>query len=460
VAVALTLLVGAVLARLAAVDGMAGGGVVPGAPMMTASRRDAPTHPKLVGTLAASRSYYIAVNLFNNAAILPQFMDELLVLTAALGRDNVFVSVFENGSKDTTPALLVQLGERLRAAGVGHAIVSAPAGWRQFCDQIVDVDDAAACAAAESDVLRDCPNTVRIPVMAAIRNMALLPLFNVTTLGAAPAVARRQAELGTGDGINAPPAARTRPSQDSVPQGAHLGLRHPVQLIFLNDVVLFAEDIVELVATDGGAYDMACGMDFETLKFYDTWVARDLGGASFSDWYPYVREATAAAAMRAGRPFRVFTCWNGAVTLPAAALTTDGVVFRSWRAGERRSLAADGQAGEFAADTCPASECTLFAKDLWAVGRPVIVMNPAVRLHYNLKSLFLQRVLMAPVNALLHSWANRIDVPHHALRSPHITVPVAATVPWDTPAWRADPPAVTAPRHVACGLSGDDLLPV
>jgi len=56
-------------------------------------------------------------------------------------------------------------------------------------------------------------------------------------------------------------------------------------VVFLNDIILHASDVIELVSTEDGHYDMACAMDFELFKFYDTWVARDLSGQSFDDWY-------------------------------------------------------------------------------------------------------------------------------------------------------------------------------
>ncbi|RYY34116.1 hypothetical protein EON62_03600, partial [archaeon] len=43
-------------------------------------------------------SYYIAANLFNNEAILPQFHDQLLLLARILGPNNIYVSIFENGT--------------------------------------------------------------------------------------------------------------------------------------------------------------------------------------------------------------------------------------------------------------------------------------------------------------------------------------------------------------------------
>lgn len=215
--------------------------------------------------------------------------------------------------------MLADLSVALAAIGVGHSIVSGEDDWRLFCDEIVDTHDRSSCHAAPCVKLRDCPNTVRIPVMAAIRNMALLPLLNVSTIRDVP-------QAGSRSGGNSPSPTLA------------LGLPHPVRVVFLNDVVVYAEDVVELISTAGGEYDMACGMDYEILKFYDTWVARDMSGATMSGWYPYLRDATAQALLRKGEPFRVFSCWNGAVVVPASIIVEDGILFRSWGMQEVRSL--------------------------------------------------------------------------------------------------------------------------
>ena len=36
------------------------------------------------------------------------------------------------------------------------------------------------------------------------------------------------------------------------------------------------EDMLELLMTRGGAYDMACALDYDLGTFYDVWVARDI----------------------------------------------------------------------------------------------------------------------------------------------------------------------------------------
>ena len=292
------------------------------------------------------------------------------------------------GSRDGTKSLLVSLRRSLEDHKIRHSIVSSNDNWRNFCDRIVDPSDRSACETSICTTLRDCGMNIRIPVMAAIRNMALLPLLGVESAREAAlqtqhrqsteaqykSAARTKAVMGSEADDEDFEQLQRRPQQqqqqhhdvegdptfsdrrdsrgegqkkqlpfspspaNSIGEGAHLGLTKPVLVLFLNDIVAFAEDLLELIATEDGRYDMACAMDFELLKFYDTWVARDMSGNAFSSWYPYIREATAQERLRQGKPFRVFSCWNGAVAVRASFLVHDGIIFRSWGINEPRSL--------------------------------------------------------------------------------------------------------------------------
>jgi hypothetical protein len=390
----------------------------------------------------SSCGVFVAANVVNVEALLPQWAGALADAARALAPCGFFVSVVESGSTDGTRPALAALGAALTAAGVRHALDVSPAGggargWRAACADVGGGGAARArCEAADcgpAGALRGCAPQLRIAVMAALRNRALAPL-----LAAAEAAA---AGGGGGGGGGA-----ALPGLD-VAAGAR-----GVTVLFLNDVLLYAADALELLATGGGGYDLACALDFEGLKLYDTWVLRDLSGATASDWHPFFREAGARAALAAGAPARVYSCWNGAVALPAAALLGAARVrFRPWAAGEPRG--ADAAAGVFD-DACPASECALVAADLWAAraaagaGAAVVLVNPRVRLAYNAGTEALQRTLARAAAALLLSWANRIGATHHALRSAAIAAPLG------TPAVPLHPPP-PPPRAVACGLAED-----
>jgi alpha-1,3-mannosyltransferase len=65
--------------------------------------------------LRNTTNVFLAVNFFNNEAVLPTFFQELPVLIRHLGPARVFVSVFENGSSDRTPEMLAMRAWPLHA---------------------------------------------------------------------------------------------------------------------------------------------------------------------------------------------------------------------------------------------------------------------------------------------------------------------------------------------------------
>jgi hypothetical protein len=107
--------------------------------------------------------FYMAINFFNNEEILPHFMSEFFKLVNFLGKDNVFVSIYENGilqynrfeheigSKDKTKELLVEFKARLQAHIIPHRVLIDPREARR--------------------------GEHRIPYMARIRNEVMRPLY-------------------------------------------------------------------------------------------------------------------------------------------------------------------------------------------------------------------------------------------------------------------------------------------
>ncbi|TLS29265.1 hypothetical protein PpBr36_01474 [Pyricularia pennisetigena] len=174
-------------------------------------------------------------------------------------------------------------------------------------------------------------------------------------------------------------------------------------IIFINDVAICTEDILELVhqrkVQDA---DMTCAMDyiFEGT-FYDIWVSRTLAGDTFfrvphnGSWefsgqlLPNSSDALSRERFDARRPFQVFACWNGAVAFHAAPLfrtaIRPGISWSSDVADPRhkadpvrfrRNMEQDGE--------CYMGEPTLFAKDLWYRGFGKIAAVPSVALSYTM----------------------------------------------------------------------------
>lgn len=323
-----------------------------------------PAHVRLCGDAAAAaaapppargRRVMVALNLHNSAAVAPHSLRQLLALAAAHERGALFVSIFESGSTDATPAYLELLAAALSRCGVPHRILAG---------------SALRLAKGFSGS--------RIEFMATIRNLALEPLWGgAAALDTSPAFVSNVTALG-----RAVPADR---------------------VVFINDVFWCMRHVLRLLAYDA---DLACGMDFyvldffEVRTFYDSWVSRSIDGAAVDGRPPYVPHRQSAALLAQGRPAPVRCCWNGlAVLKPGPFL--EGVRFRDHAPGE-----------------CAASECSILCDDLWRRNRTDFVMDPAVALAYDLAD----AVALARDPRLSQSFWRVTDSEagyRHALRAQH-----------------------------------------
>ncbi|XXQ37369.1 Cryptococcal mannosyltransferase 1 [Plasmodiophora brassicae] len=293
--------------------------------LLVATRRARPPPPTAADLRPlAGRRILIAANYWNNMAILPAHADAMVALIALLraASASVFVSIYENGSTDGTDRFLRSFKARLRALDVLHRVVvdRRPPWEAQFRQQNATTDMMA----------------FRIQFMADVRNQALEPL--------------------------------DRHRFDTV--------------LFFNDVLFDPVDAVRLLLTDAMQYDVACAMDFNRITLYDTWVARDVNGASMSSFFPYVADRDSADLVRRGLPFPVASCWNGVAAIRASALGRTR--FRAWRPGERRgppTALPDG--GPVYDEACPVSECTLLFMDLQVKGHDRFLINPGVHVTYS-----------------------------------------------------------------------------
>ncbi|KFY34940.1 hypothetical protein V494_06341 [Pseudogymnoascus sp. VKM F-4513 (FW-928)] len=152
-------------------------------------------------------------------------------------------------------------------------------------------------------------------------------------------------------------------------------------VIFLNDVAICREDIMELVhqRLHQGA-DMVCAMDWtyagEHPTFYDVWIARDMAGDTFfnippdgswdSAWNLFWNNTETRERYYEHRPFQVFSCWNGATAFTAKPLLERALGFRGPKAKE-----------------CFQGEPEIFCKELWKAGYGKIAVVPSVSLEYS-----------------------------------------------------------------------------
>ncbi|EPE33585.1 alpha-1,3-mannosyltransferase CMT1 [Glarea lozoyensis ATCC 20868] len=152
-------------------------------------------------------------------------------------------------------------------------------------------------------------------------------------------------------------------------------------VIFLNDVAICMEDILELVHQRITLEaDMVCGMDWKNLwkdpTFYDVWIARTMTGDSFfevgedgnwdSAWNLFWSDDKTQQRFQDHLPFQVFSCWNGGAVFGARPFFKTAIEFRAPREGE-----------------CFNGEPAIFCKELWWLGYGKIAVIPTVNLEYS-----------------------------------------------------------------------------
>lgn len=130
-------------------------------------------------------------------------------LAKTLGQDNVFISIYESNSDDNTKALLSQFDKTLTNHSIPHRIEMASTANH------IGVKGAWR----------------RIEFLADLRNK----VYNA---------------LDVAPGIEYKPRVN--------------------RVLWLNDVLFKLEDVLTLLNTNGGHYDLACGFDYVPIGFYDT----------------------------------------------------------------------------------------------------------------------------------------------------------------------------------------------
>jgi Cryptococcal mannosyltransferase 1 len=273
-------------------------------------------------------NYFIAANYYNCEDSLIYSLPELLKVINYLNtNNNVYFSLLENGSKDNTRKVLEDFESNL---DIPHRFqfcnFTGSSNWK--LDRILE-DSMKA--------LYKLRPYFRYQKMAAIRNAAIEPLYSLkfnNTL--------------------------------------------PVKVIFLNDIYFRSDDILKLIRTNNGKYDIVCGLDFY-YEFYDVLVARDIDGYYFSGNYPYVRHSESQKLLKNNKPFKVKACWNGGIVMNADGILKDNIKFRGRRYGE----------GDC---ECLQSECLLICLDYYLAGYKDIYINPDVRVSYEWKYFMLHKI--------------------------------------------------------------------
>ncbi|KAH6892933.1 cryptococcal mannosyltransferase 1-domain-containing protein [Thelonectria olida] len=271
---------------------------------------------------------YVASLHWNNERVLRDSWNRgILDLVQTLGPDNVFVSVLESGSWDGSKAALRELDQSLNALGASRSVK---------LDNTTHADEIAFPPLEPGNgwikTARGRIELRRIPFLARLRNASLQPL------------------------------------KDMAKQGITYDY-----VLFLNDVVFNAADVLTLLETNSGDYAAACSLDFgNPPAFYDTFALRDINGNEHATQvWPYFRSFKSRQAMKRSEPVPVTACWNGMVTMPADTFTGDDAVgFR-------------GIDDSLADMHLEASECCLIHADNPASKTLGVYLNPNVRVGYD-----------------------------------------------------------------------------
>lgn len=153
------------------------------------------------------KTYFIAVNLHDSSQILPNMILQLSDVIRFLGPHKVHIAIYENGSRDNTKAILHAFSDYLKANDISHSF--------------------------ELDLsFKNLTGVHRIDYMAMLRNRVLIDFYEPSRT---PLMQRLK---------------KTSPKFD--------------ELIFLNDVIFCAVDVLELILQKvyQGA-DMVTGIDFD-----------------------------------------------------------------------------------------------------------------------------------------------------------------------------------------------------
>ncbi|PWA02153.1 hypothetical protein BB558_001714 [Smittium angustum] len=218
-----------------------------------------PNSTEPVPVQPVKHKYFFAMNLYNNQEIIPHIIQELLRLFEYLGPQNIYFSLYENGSVDSSKPILGMFKIILDKLGIRNTIV-------------LDEEEKPR-------------NIHRIEYLAKVRNEAIKPL-----------------ETENSDGR------------------IYDKIVFMNDVVFCrNDILelLYQSEHQKSDMTCPLDFDV----DLENKKgifFRDVWVARDLSGYLFyKHLQNIVLHQESMERVKRNLPFQVQCCWNGAVVLNA-----------------------------------------------------------------------------------------------------------------------------------------------
>ena len=258
--------------------------------------------------------YFFALDLHQCARLLPRLIGSIVESIRFLGPQNCALSIVEGRSDDGTFEILLSLREEIERIGANYYFNSS------------DINPTVGD---------------RIKALAELRNQALQPLLD----------------------------------------HANQTLTDATTVVFINDVAICMEDILELIhQRNYQNADMTCAMDWTYVgpdpTFYDVWIARGMNGDTFfnipedgnwnSAWNLFWNNPSAQERQRMGKPFQVFSCWNGATAFTAKPFLESIIRFRASYEHE-----------------CPQGEPKTWCTEMWHLGHGKIAVIPSVNLEYS-----------------------------------------------------------------------------
>ncbi|KAJ2907332.1 Alpha-1,3-mannosyltransferase [Zalerion maritima] len=327
------------------------------------------------------KKYFIALNLRTVHPILPRLLSTITTVIRHLGPSSCTLSIVEGNSDDLTFPVLSALTPFLENEGIEYHLV-------------------------RSDI--DPSGSNRIGKLAELRNLALEPLLR------SPDSYAIYPETET----YSPPASQKNERRRRRRQ------RRGGTVLFVNDILPCPSDLLELLHQRLALNaDMTCGMDWRTtggppsepgLAFYDVWVARQISGDTFFDLKPddpqwrrqndlLLSHAKTTERYAGGKPFQVFSCWNGGVAFRMDALFPSPSLSAAVASGEEVTSGGrgssvggggggSGKIGKIESEglrfrpsgpgECFSGEPQMFCKDLWLRGMGKIAVVPSVNFEY------------------------------------------------------------------------------
>jgi hypothetical protein len=271
-------------------------------------------------------TFFITGMIVNMEGIIVNFIEEMKKLIYYLGKENVILSIVENGdSKDKTREYLTQ--------------------FKAYLDKKKIMNKFVLSKEVEDPRKKIYPfkkgGPLRIIFYSKLRNKCLDFIYEIPNL-----------------------------NFDNT------------KIIFFNDIYYKYEDIINLISTNNEDYDAVCGLDFAPY-FYDRWVSIDLDGNSLLMYFPFIVNKEAQDLILNHKPFRVFSCWNGVIVFTAAPLKNKTLQFRYTKNKGKRKYKINNEVKvKFE------SECTYFHIDLFSLGYTKKFINPEVRVTYQYPNFF------------------------------------------------------------------------